>query len=101
MKAKLFLTMFSSLLLACSVVTPSVHAFYNPQPGRWLNRDPIEEPGFRLSTATNRKANTKHEVQVYVFVANNPLSYWDYLGLDNPGCDLPSWLQPTGGNADC
>ena len=33
------------LLLACSVLTPSVHAFYNPQPGRWLNRDPVEERG--------------------------------------------------------
>jgi len=62
MKAKLFLTMFSSLFLGCSVVTPSVHAFYNPQPGRWLNRDPIEEAGGR---------------NLYGFVLNNPTSHWD------------------------
>jgi RHS repeat-associated protein len=74
---------------------------YNPASGRWLNRDPLGEPGFRLATGTTRKASPKHEVQVYVFVANSPIVHWDYLGLDNPGCDLPSWLQPTGANAAC
>ncbi len=77
------------------------YRYYDPLTGRWLSRDPLSEPGFRLETATKRKATTKHEAQMYVFVENNSIENWDYLGLDNPGCDLPSWVQPTGRNAAC
>jgi RHS repeat-associated protein len=41
--------------------------YYNPSTGRWLSRDPIEETG---------------GLNLYGMVANNPINYWDYLGLD-------------------
>ena len=41
--------------------------YYNPETGKWLKRDPIaEQGGFNL----------------YGFVSNNSIYYWDYLGLD-------------------
>ena len=39
---------------------------YDPQLGRWPSRDPIEEKG---------------GVNLYGFVLNNPIEYWEYLGL--------------------
>lgn len=48
-----------------------VQAFYNPSSGRWLNRDPIGEEGGK---------------NLYAFVLNDPLRYFDYLGLE--GCNL-------------
>ena len=41
-----------SLALLGSILT--TQAFYNPQTGRWLNRDPIEERGFRAARAAER-----------------------------------------------
>jgi RHS repeat-associated protein len=38
---------------------------YDPALGRWPSRDPIEENG---------------GVNLYAFVGNDPLMYWDYLG---------------------
>src|SRR5690606_13726660 len=42
------------------------HRYYEPKNGRFINRDPIEEDG---------------GVNLYGFVANNPLRYLDYLGM--------------------
>ena len=42
------------------------HRFYNPDTGRWLNRDPIRERGGR---------------NVYAFVVNRPTDYVDRLGM--------------------
>ena len=41
--------------------------YYNPQAGRWINRDPIEERG---------------GVNLYVMVRNHPVSAVDYLGRE-------------------
>ncbi len=40
-------------------------AFYNPQAGRWLNRDPLEERG---------------SANLYLSLRNSPVSMWDALG---------------------
>lgn len=45
--------------------TQNVAAFYDPQQGRWLNRDPIEEQGGR---------------NLYIIVNNNPVNQIDALG---------------------
>ena len=45
----------------------SGYRFYSPELGRWLSRDPLKE----LSSPN-----------LYIFVGNNPVVYWDYLGLD-------------------
>ncbi len=42
------------------------YRYYNPETGRWLNRDPIGERG---------------GVNLYGFVGNNPINLWDILGL--------------------
>jgi RHS repeat-associated protein len=42
------------------------YRYYHPQTGRWINRDPIEEDG---------------GLNLYGFVGNDGLNWWDYLGL--------------------
>ena len=39
--------------------------YYDPETGRWLNRDPIEEEG---------------GINIYAFILNNPIDKVDYLG---------------------
>ena len=58
-------------------------AFYNPQTGRWLNRDPIEET-FRVGLnglANNSVTAADAEENTYAFVANSTQNYFDPLGL--------------------
>jgi len=55
--------------------------YYNPQTGRFANRDPIEERG---------------GVNLYGMVKNNPVNYWDYLGLSltfYTGGVAPKWAN--------
>jgi RHS repeat-associated protein len=50
--------------------TDSVHyeyRIYRPSSGTWLSRDPIQEQG---------------GLNLFAFVGNNPLFYFDFLGLD-------------------
>ena len=42
------------------------YRYYNPELGRWLSRDPIAESG---------------GLNLYNFVANNPVNQWDVLGM--------------------
>lgn len=42
------------------------YRYYNPELGRWLSRDPIEEQG---------------GINLYGMVSNDPVNSWDYLGL--------------------
>ncbi|MCH8476172.1 MAG: RHS repeat-associated core domain-containing protein [Opitutales bacterium] len=44
--------------------------YYDPQTGRWPNKDPIEEEG---------------GLNLYAMVANNPVNVWDVLGLRGSG----------------
>ena len=53
---------FLVTLLAC---VDLAQAYYNPEAGRWLNRDPIEERG---------------GVNLYGFVGNDPAQGVDLLG---------------------
>ncbi len=56
-----------AVLILSSCITP-VLAFYHPEQGRWINRDPIEEEG---------------GANMYGFVLNNPITGIDPLGLDS------------------
>jgi RHS repeat-associated protein len=48
-------------------VSESGRRYYNPQLGRWLGRDPIEEKG---------------GLHLYGFVGNNGVNKWDFLGMN-------------------
>ena len=70
-----------SLMLACCCLAYAASAFYNPQMGRWMTRDPIEEKGGE---------------NLYSFCANNPVSNYDKLGLDvtlTTGNKNTAWWQ--------
>ncbi len=51
----------------------SGYRLYNPSTGRWLSRDPIEEAG---------------GMNLYGMVGNNPISFYDILGLRQKGHHL-------------
>ncbi len=53
------------------------YRFFDPQAGRWLSRDPIEEDG---------------GLNLYAFVGNDGVNAWDYLGMADiidPGVIAP------------
>lgn len=66
------------------------YRFYNPDAGRWLNRDPIGEKGFNVlrrqhrgPVFTKRSASGSrlYDYNLYAFVQNSPVDAVDYLGL--------------------
>ncbi len=81
----------------------AVHRVYSPALGRWLNRDPINDPTFRMtprspeprepyasSTASNvaqlvtlnsASIRLPKIMNAYVYVNNNPISFTDPSGL--------------------
>lgn len=62
-----FVTLSVAVLLM--VGAPSSQAFYNPETGRWLNRDPIEEKGGPnwYSATSNDPLNACDPFGLYVF----------------------------------
>jgi len=54
-------------LLLVWLLSSIASAHYDPTLGRWLNRDPIEEGG---------------GVNLYGFVGNDGVNYWDVLGME-------------------
>jgi len=83
--------MLLALALLFVTLTENAQAFYNPTTGRWLSRDPIEEKG---------------GTGIYAFVVNNPIKFYDKLGLF-PGFGEPDmqhsqpWDWGAVGNAMC
>ncbi|MCK9303875.1 MAG: RHS repeat-associated core domain-containing protein [Bacteroidales bacterium] len=61
MKNRIFM-----LIVSCFISFETVLAYYSPELGRWLSRDPIEEDGGD---------------ELYVFVDNDPVNFFDWLGL--------------------
>ena len=51
------------------------HRYYTPELGRWLSKDPIEEKGGN---------------NLYAMVGNNPIIYFDNIGLNTPPISPPS-----------
>jgi hypothetical protein len=68
-----------ALLAGLLTLPAAVHAFYNPEAGRWLNRDPIEERGGK---------------NLYRLLDNDSLSRVDVLGLDDFLWIEPNEVQP-------
>ena len=65
-----------------------------PVTGRWLRRDPLLECSFILY-----KVSKRFNVE-YLYGFNSGALVFDWVGLDNPGCDIPSNLI-KGSNVDC
>ena len=66
-------TIIGLLVLVCAAATNAM-AFYNPQTGRWLSRDPIGEGG---------------GLNDFGFTRNAPVNFTDMLGLDIQGPEDP------------
>jgi hypothetical protein len=81
------------LALVVGLLTSApAHAFYNPQTGHWINRDPLVEQGSEKSRSlVDRASKTSGQSDSYLFIANNPENNLDVLGLDDSNA-------PTGGN---
>jgi hypothetical protein len=84
------------IVLAILLVVQSAPAFYDPNLGRWLSRDPIGEGGFQLISRERVprsefgfvvNGEAQESPSAYRFVHNNPLSRVDPLGLDDPSCN--------------
>ncbi len=92
-----------AVIILSSCITP-VLAFYHPEQGRWINRDPIEETAFfqnhieysRLSILKYMSLVNAGLLPPYLFVLNNPVSSVDADGLDialTDGNKNASWWQ--------
>jgi RHS repeat-associated protein len=74
------------------------HRYYASLSGRWLNRDPINEPGFYITHAPMGGAYG-YETLLYQHVSNDPISKVDRLGLSNlnaPPSSTSICLDPCG-----
>ncbi len=69
------------IIIAFAFAAQIASAFYNPEIGRWANRDPIQEQG---------------GVNLHQFVWNSPVNWTDALGLE-PGAELTAAI--AAGNA--
>lgn len=80
MKTRSAILAFCLGCLLFSLTPPSALAFYDPSTQRWINRDPVGEPGFRvLARPTARSGGDGPNS--YAFVKNDPLSHIDPHGL--------------------
>jgi len=77
-------------------------AFYNPQTGRWLSRDPIGESGFLVlskntiaTTVSSSQGNTHSSLNSYLFNDNIGFNGWDRLGMDGPFGPIPPVEPPS------
>jgi RHS repeat-associated protein len=83
-----------------------LYRFYDLNMQRWPNRDPIRELGFeavRAHYARKGKPTRGDGDNAFQFVHNTPITKWDYMGLDDPGCDSPATSLPCElpGAVDC
>jgi RHS repeat-associated protein len=63
------------------------YRYYSPRLGRWLSRDPIEEQG---------------GLCLYMFVENEPVVRWDWLGLVCPiGQRQVCWIEGPNTHWEC
>src|SRR5439155_4436215 len=69
-----------------------LYRYYNVDSQRWPNCDPLGEPGFAARNGGGGRVRD-HCRNLYQVGAHDAVSEGDYLGLDNPGCDIgqPAW----------
>lgn len=123
MKTRTWLTLALGIILLALCERPAA-AYYNPQTGRWLSRDPIEEKAFRRNefgreqrtamprspteasraatpNSPKRRENPDHG---YAFVSNDPIVWIDPDGLMqwspavDTGNDVNPWQDSISGD---
>jgi RHS repeat-associated protein len=78
------------------------HRYYQPETGRWVNRDPIEEEAFRHFYLRSRFGDGSYEAiltgchQTYAFCDNRPTDEADPFGLTNDPGDFGGPVLPPG-----
>jgi len=55
--------------------------YYQPQTGRWLNRDPINDRGSQITRSVLPEGDLQEESNLFAFVRNDPLGRFDPWGL--------------------
>jgi RHS repeat-associated protein len=84
--ARIMKRMQTTPLLLAALFTigfqPTARAHYHPGLQRWINRDPIHEPGFLSIQQYKFTWHLGLEVNVFAFVPNNPVSFIDPYGLN-------------------
>lgn len=92
--------MFGCLVLLAALSAPHLaSAYYDPGVQRWINRDPLGEPGFEAIRSANRIINAEAVIHLpsparvttamgaiesanfYTFIKNHPTGIFDPLGL--------------------
>ena len=73
------------MVFVCAMLfaASTVHAFYNPSTGRWLNRDPLASQSPIVVQGINQEflSSENPELAPALFVRNNPGTYFDAVGL--------------------
>ena len=78
------LSIFGLVMFGVIVVTQIASAYYDPNLQRWINRDPLQEPGFEHLRQAGARQLRREAASQYPFVGNNPITEFDLLGLDRP-----------------
>jgi RHS repeat-associated protein len=73
-------TPFLPLLLLLLLSGQAAPAYYDPGVQRWINRDPVEESGFRRLHGPG-PASESEEAYPYRYADNDPLYHTDAFGL--------------------
>jgi len=75
-----------------------LYRFYEPALQRWPNRDPLAEIGNAKLRYTNRTRFSRPDVNLDLFLKNNPINGYDPDGLDPlSGCAAGAGLGAIGG----
>lgn len=56
------------------------YRYYKPSTGTWVNRDPVDEAGFK-SISKAKAIKQGSDIVIYGFVGNNPIGLVDWMGL--------------------
>ena len=92
-------------LAVLALFTYCASAFYDPRLARWINRDPIAEPGFEARAVRHAALDTTAQVKMrlaeasmvldapnsYTFVRNDPVQSMDSHGL----CTMVGFVAAT------
>lgn len=90
MKSSVTSLLFLLLLL---LPIPRASAYYDPGVQRWVNRDPINEPGFEAlprRTGAVVLMGATQSPSLFTFVGNRPVRGLDTFGLQMVGLPFPS-----------